>query len=93
MREEEAQHFPRRIRSSRIGVVRRHEIVFGLCHRAEQRPQDHRMVAGGNADPDVPVGDLGLLRHDADVGHQRHRETGNADGHAVDRGYDRLHDE
>lgn len=33
------------------------------------------MVAGGDADPHVAVGDFRLFGHDADVGHQRHGEA------------------
>src|SRR5829696_5857098 len=37
------------------------QVVLGLGHAAEQRPDDHGMVAGGNAEPGVAVDDLGFL--------------------------------
>src|SRR5258705_7107894 len=37
------------------------QIVLGLGHAAEQRPDDDGVIAGGNAEAGVTVDDLGLL--------------------------------
>src|SRR4030095_11061572 len=44
------------------------QIVLGLGHAAEQRPDDDGVIAGGDAEAGVAVDDLGLLRSNRDVG-------------------------
>ena len=65
------------------------QVVLGLGHAAEQRPHDHRVVAGGDAEPRVAVDDLGLLRGDRDVG-QDAGDQARADGGAAHGADDRL---
>ncbi len=66
-----------------------HQVVLGLGHPAQQRPDDRGMVTGGHAQLDVAIGDARLFRHDADVCQHRHGKAG-ADRDAVDRGNDDL---
>ena len=65
------------------------QVVLGLGHAAEQRPDDHGVIAGGDAEPRVAVDDLGLLRGDRDVG-QDAGDQARADGGAAHGADDRL---
>ena len=60
------------------------QIVFGLGHAAQQRPDDRRMIAGGDAELGVAVDQLGGLGRDRNVGqhadHQARAHGGAADG-------------
>src|SRR5882757_3829769 len=65
------------------------QIVFGLGHAAEQRPDDDGVVAGGDAQAGVAVDDLGFLGSDRYVGQQARHQPG-ADRGAADRAHDGL---
>ena len=70
-------------------VLRRQQVVLGLGHAAQQRPDDGGMVAGGDADLQVAVGELGRLRRDGHVGQDQQRQPG-AHGPAARRADDGL---
>src|SRR5204863_5101666 len=59
------------------------QVVAGLRHPGQQRPDDRRVVAGGDAELDVPVADLRVLGGDRDVG-EKSGDGARAYGHAVD---------
>ena len=63
------------------------EVVLGLRHPAEERPDDRRVVAGGDTDPRMAVDDAHGTGGDRHVGEETDDETG-ADGNAVHRGDD-----
>ena len=65
------------------------QVVLGLGHAAQQRPDDRRVVAGRDAEPGVPVDDPGVRRGDRHVGEQADDQPG-ADRRALDRRHDRL---
>jgi len=65
------------------------QVVAGLGHPGQQRPDDRRMVTRRDSEPDVPVAEQRVLGADGDVGEQRHHQP-RADRHPVDRRHDRL---
>ena len=71
------------IRRYAVDEVCGQQVVLCLRETAEERPDDVRMVARGNAKPDVSVGDLRLFRHQADVCHERDSQA-RADRDAID---------
>ena len=78
-------------RSARLPAVDEvagQQVVLGLGHAAQQRPDRGGVVAGCDAEADVAIGQPAVLVDDRDVGHQGHRQPG-ADGDAVDRTDDR----
>ena len=72
-----------------IDEVAREEVVLRARHPAKQRPDHGRMVAGGDAEAGVAIGQPRLFGDERDVGHERDREPG-AHGDAVDGGDDDL---
>ena len=60
------------------------QIVFGLGHADQQRPDDRGVVSGSDTQPGMAVGKTRLLRGNADIGQQRDRQPG-PDRHAVNR--------
>src|SRR3546814_5208484 len=64
-------------------------MVLGLCHAAEQRPDDRGDIAGGDAEAGMAVDDPGVARRDRNVGQERGHQA-RADRRAVDGRYDRL---
>ena len=81
----------RPIRSAVLAVdgLAQEQVVLRLGEPAEERPHDHGVIAGRDAEPRVAVDDRRRRSGDADVREQRHREPG-ADCRAVDRRDDRL---
>ena len=65
------------------------QVILGFRHAHEQGPDDGGVVAGGDAQADVAVGEAGALGGDGDVGQQGNRQA-RADGDAVDGGDDGL---
>ena len=65
------------------------QVVARLRQAHVERPQQHRVIAGHHAPAQVPVVQLHVLAHDADVGRQRNREPGRH-GQAVHRRDGRL---
>src|SRR6185437_11488986 len=65
------------------------QVVFRLGEAAEQRPDDHRVVASGNAKTRVTVDDARAPRRDGDVGEKPGNKS-RADGRALDRRDDGL---
>ncbi len=55
------------------------QVVLRLRHTAQQRPHDRCVIAGGDAEPRVPVDDARIRCRDRDVGEQAHDEA-RADG-------------
>jgi hypothetical protein len=58
-----------------LGLLPRHrlaqqQVVLGLGHAAQQRPDDGRVVAGGQPQAGVAVDDPGRAGRDRDVGQQ-----------------------
>ncbi len=73
---------------SAVEEVGGQQVVLRLRHAAQQRPDRNGVVAAGDAEANVAVGELGRLVDHADVGHQCDGQAG-TDGHAVDRRDDR----
>ncbi len=65
------------------------QVIFGLGHAAEKRPDDCRMIARRDADLGVAIDQLGRTCRDGDVGEDREHEP-RTHCRAVDRGNDRL---
>ena len=65
------------------------QVVLRLREPAEQRPHEHRMVAGSDAELRVPVDDPRRRGRDRDVGEQADSQPG-PDGRACHRRHDRL---
>ena len=72
-----------------VDEIGRNEIVLRLRQSAQQRPQDDRVIAGGDAEAQMAVGDAHRFGGDRDVGHERHRQA-RADRDAIDRRNDDL---
>ena len=75
---------PMRSASSPADLLAQQQVVLRLRHAAQQRPDDRRVVARGDAQARVAVDDARVLRGDRDVGEQpRHQPR--ADRRAVHR--------
>ena len=70
-------------------LVAQQEIIFGLGHAAQERPDDRGVIAGSDAEPGVAVDDAALLAGDRDIGEEPADEPG-ADRHAAHGADDRL---
>ena len=77
------------LRLETVERLAQQEVVLRLRHPAQERPDDHRVVAGGDAELCVPVDDPRLRGGDRDVGQEPDREA-RPDGRAGHRRHDRL---
>ena len=79
---------PIRSASSPLERLAGHQVVLGLGHPAQQRPDHRGVVARRHAEPGVAVDQAGAATCDRDVGEQRDRQAC-ADRRALDRRHDR----
>jgi len=70
-------------------LLAKEQVVLRLGHAAEQRPDDRRVVAGGDAEARVAVDEARVLRRDGDVRQQPGDQAG-ADRRSVHRRDDNL---